>query len=122
LATRFGAPLSVTWDVAWTAAAVAALAATLLARARALEPHRARWNLWAVAAGFWLFGQAAWDLYSAIGSPPSPNLADAGWWGFAIVVVLSLVRIPGGSSWLRALATIEAVPLIIAASALTFAE
>ncbi len=36
--------------------------------------------------------------------------------------MLSMVRIPGGSSWLRALATIEAVPLIIAASALTLAE
>ncbi|HLY47645.1 MAG TPA: diguanylate cyclase [Solirubrobacteraceae bacterium] len=122
LATRLGAPLPLSWDIAWTSAAVGALSGTILGRSRALEPNRSRWNLWALAAGSWLFGQLGWDLFGVIGSPPSPNIADVGWWGFAIVVVLSLVRIPGGASWLRALATIEAVPLIIAASALTFAE
>ncbi len=122
LAPRFGAPLALSWDIAWTSAAVGALSGTLLGRGRAPQPNRSRWNLWALAAGCWLFGQLAWDLFGVVGSPPSPNLADAGWWGFAIVVILSMVRIPGGSSWLRALATIEAVPLIIAASALTFAE
>jgi diguanylate cyclase (GGDEF)-like protein len=122
LATRLGAPQAPSYDVAWTASAVAALAGTLLARGRAQEPSHARWNLWALAAGSWLFGQVAWDVYGVVGAPPSPNLADAGWWGFAVLIMLSMVRIPGGSSWLRALATIEAVPLIIAAGALTLAE
>ncbi|HTX30433.1 MAG TPA: diguanylate cyclase [Solirubrobacteraceae bacterium] len=122
LATRLGAPHATSYDIAWTAAGVAALAGTLLARGHAHEASHARWNLWALAAGSWLFGQVAWDVYAVAGAPPSPNLADAGWWGFAVLIMLSMVRIPGGSSWMRALATIEAVPLIIAASALTLAE
>ena len=107
LAARLGVSHSVSWDVAWTSAALAAVAGTLLARGRALGPNRGRWNLWALAAGCWLFGQVAWDVYSVVGAPASPNLSDAGWWGFAVLIMLSLVRIPGGSSWLRALATIE---------------
>ena len=122
LAARLGAPQGVSWDIAWTSAAVGAVAGTFLARARAEEANRARWKLWAFASACWLFGQAAWDVYGVVGTPASPNLADAGWWGFAVLIMLSMVRIPGGSSWLRAVATIEAVPLIIAASALTFAE
>ena len=122
LAERLGAPDGFSYDLAWTSAAAGALAGGLLARGRALAANRARWNLWALAAGCWLFGQVAWDVYAVLGTPPSPNWADAGWWGFAILVMLSMVRIPGGSSWLRAMATIEAVPLIIAASALTLAE
>ena len=122
VAARLGAPHGPSYDVAWTAAALGALAGALLARGRAHKPNHARWNLWALAAGSWLFGQVAWDVYAVVGAPPSPNLAAAGWWGFAVLIMLSMVRIPGGSSWLRALATIEAVPLIIAASALTLAE
>jgi diguanylate cyclase (GGDEF)-like protein len=121
LATRFGTPAAFTWDVAWTAAAVSALSGTLLARSRAVE-NRARWNLWAVGAGAWLFGQVAWDVYGVIGFPPSPNLANAGCWGFAICVMLSMLRIPGGSWSVRVIAMIESVPLIVAVGALTFAE
>ncbi len=110
------------WDVAWTAAAVSALAGMLLARGRSAEAQRPRWNLWAIAAGAWLFGQLAWDVYAVIGFPPEPNLANVGCWGFAILVMLSMLRIPGGSWSARALAMIESVPLIIAASALSFAE
>jgi diguanylate cyclase (GGDEF)-like protein len=122
VAALLGAPHGPSYDVAWTSAAIAALVGALLARGQAHEPNQARWNLWALAAGSWLFGQVAWDVYGIVGAPPSPNLADAGWWGFAVLIMLSMVRIPGGSSWLRALATIEAVPLIIAVSALTLAE
>jgi diguanylate cyclase (GGDEF)-like protein len=122
LATRFGTPAGVSWDVAWTAGGTGALAGTILARSRALDANRGRWNLWTLAAASWLFGQLAWDVYGAIGAPASPNLADAGWWGFAVLVMLSMARIPGGSAWLRGLALLEVVPLIIAASALTFAE
>jgi diguanylate cyclase (GGDEF)-like protein len=122
LATRAGAARLVCWDIAWTSAAISALAGTLLARGHALETNRARWNLWAIAAGAWLFGQLAWDVYALTGFPQSPNLADAGWWGFAIAVMLSMLRIPGASSPVRAVAIIEAVPLIIATAALTFAE
>jgi diguanylate cyclase (GGDEF)-like protein len=122
LATRSGADSEVCWDVAWTCAAVAAVAGALLARARAPDPNRPRWNLWALAAGAWLFGQLAWDVYGIAGLPPSPNLADAGWWGFALLVMLSMLRIPGASWSVRAISMIESIPLTVAATALTFAE
>jgi diguanylate cyclase (GGDEF)-like protein/putative nucleotidyltransferase with HDIG domain len=122
LATRLGFPLAVCWDVAWTSAAVSAVAGCVLARRRALEPNRARWNLWTAAAAAWLFGQVAWDVYGVTGFPQSPSLTDAGWWAFAIAVMLSMLRIPGASWSVRLVALIESVPLIIAVSALTFAE
>jgi diguanylate cyclase (GGDEF)-like protein len=122
LATRFGAASGPCWDVAWTSAATGALAGTLLARRRAAEANQPRWNLWALAAGSWLFGQLAWDVYGLVGSPPSPSLADAGWWGFAFLVMLSMLRIPGGNWSVRTIVMIESIPLIVAASALTFAE
>jgi diguanylate cyclase (GGDEF)-like protein len=111
------------WDVAWTAASVSALAAMLLARQRAIPEHRGRWTLWALAAMSWLVGQLAWDLFGAIGSPASPNLADAGYWGFAVIVIVAMVRPSRARSLsLRVVAAAETVPLIAAAMALTGAE
>src|ERR1700733_12834040 len=81
------------WDVAWTSAAISALAGTLLARRVATGPNRSRWTLWAAAVGAWLIGQLAWDLFGIFGSPASPNLADFGWWAFALLVTLSIVRL-----------------------------
>jgi diguanylate cyclase (GGDEF)-like protein len=122
LATQLGLPRKVCWDVAWTCAGISAVAGCMLARRRALEPNRARWNLWTAAVAAWLFGQVAWDVYGITGFPQSPSLADAGWWAFAIAVMLSMLRIPGASWSVRLIALIESVPLIIAVSALTFAE
>src|SRR5947209_741438 len=122
IATRLGFSLKVCWDVAWTCAGISAVVGCMLARRRALEPNRARWNLWTAAVAAWLFGQLAWDVYGITGFPQSPSLADAGWWAFAIAVMLSMLRIPGASWSVRLIALIESVPLIIAVSALTFAE
>ena len=44
--------------------------------------------------GCWLFGQLAWNLFGIVGSPTSPNAADFGWWAFAVLVMLSIVRMP----------------------------
>ncbi len=110
------------WDVAWTSAAVSAVAGTLLGRGVAAAPHRGRWTLWAAAAGCWLFGQLAWDLFAIIGTPASPNPADFGWWAFAVLVLLSMVRMPARSGALRIVVAAEVLPLIAAAAALTFAE
>ncbi len=112
----------VLWDLAWTASAVTALSGTLAARRVAVGHHRSRWTLWAAAAGCWLFGQLAWNLFGIVGSPASPNPADLGWWAFAVLVILSIARMPTGSRALRLVAAAEVLPVIAAAAALAFAE
>jgi diguanylate cyclase (GGDEF)-like protein len=114
-------PAVVVWDVAWTAAAVTAVAGGLAARRRATGPERGRWNWWTAAAVSWLLGQCGWNLFAATGAPASPNPADIGWWGFAILVMVGLVRVPARGRTLRLVAVVEALPLIVAAMALTSA-
>jgi diguanylate cyclase (GGDEF)-like protein len=109
------------WDVAWTAGAVSAVIGTLVARLAATGPDRTRWTLWAGAAASWLFAQAAWDVYGVVGLPASPNVADVGWWSFAVLVILSILRMRTHSRALRAVAAAEVLPVIVAATALTFA-
>jgi len=113
---------SLWWDVAWTAAAIGALAGTLQARRVASAPNRSRWTLWAAACGSWLFGQLAWDLFGITGSPASPNPADVGWWAFAVLVTLSIVRMRAPSRSLRLVAAVEVLPVILGAAALVYAE
>ena len=116
-------PLSalLSWDIAWTAAALSAVAGTIAARRRAAPANRERWTLWACAAASWLIGQVAWDVFGLIGFPRSPNLADVGWWAFAVLVMISLVRNTASSWRLRRLALLETLPLIGAAVAVTSA-
>jgi diguanylate cyclase (GGDEF)-like protein len=109
------------YDVAWTAAALSATVGTLGARQRARPEHRTRWTLWALAAGCWLFGQLMWDLYGVIGFAQDPNLADFGWWAFALVVMVSVVRFPRTDRSSVAVAAMESVPLICAAISLCLA-
>src|SRR4051812_6443405 len=71
------------WDVAFTAGAGCALAGMLAARRASVAEHRYRWGCWTAAAALWVAGQLAWDLFSVIGFPSSPNIADACWYGFA---------------------------------------
>jgi diguanylate cyclase (GGDEF)-like protein len=106
------------WDVAWTAGAVSALAGTLAARRRARLVNRRRWTLWAIAAGLWLVGQLIWNLFGVIGFPRSPNVADACWWGFAVLLIVSMSAIQSGPRAARVVAAIERVALIAAALAL----
>jgi diguanylate cyclase (GGDEF)-like protein len=117
---KLTAASSLWWDVAWTSSAVSGLIGTLLGRRGATGIERRRWTLWAVAVGAWMFGQLAWDLFGIIGSPSSPNLADFGWWAFAVVVMLSIVRTPTQSRALRAVAAVEVLPVIAAGAALAF--
>jgi diguanylate cyclase (GGDEF)-like protein len=109
------------WDVAWTTAAIGALAGTLFARTRAHPASRSRWTLWALAVACWLGGQLAWNVYGVVGFSSSPNVADAGWWAFALLVIFSLLRVSGPRG-VRLVALVEAVPLIGAAIALAVAE
>ena len=112
-------PATVAWDIAWTAGAVTAVAGGLAARRAAVGRERGRWGWWSAAAAAWLLGQTAWNLFGLTGTPASPNLADIGWWGFAVLVIVGLVRTPGRG--LRLVAAVEALPLIVAAMALTSA-
>jgi diguanylate cyclase (GGDEF)-like protein len=109
------------FDVAWTSAAICALAGTLVGRQATAGPARARWTLWVAACACWLIGQLAWDLFGIVGSPASPNPADLGWWLFAILITLSMARRRIQSGSLRAVAAAEVLPVIAAATALTFA-
>ncbi len=112
------------WDVAWTSAAVSALAGTLLGRGAASSTNRVHWTLWAAASTCWLAGQAGWDAFSIVTPdrlPSSPNVADFGWWAFAILVILSLVRMRTRSRALLIVGAAEVLPVIAAAASLTFA-
>ena len=119
--TSFG---TVSWDTAWTAAALSALTGTLVGR-RAAEPrNRGHWTLWSVAAGCWLAGQLGWDAFTIASPnsvPTSPNVADFCWWAFAILMILSLVRMRSRSRALLIVGAAEVLPLIAAAASLTYA-
>jgi len=110
------------WNTAFTAGAAAALAGMLVARRGADPAQRSHWTWWVAAAALWLAGQLCWDLFSQTGFPASPNLADVGWWGFAVLVIAGLLGVPGRTRNERAVAIVEALPLIAAAMALTSAE
>ena len=109
------------YDVAWTAAAVGATIGALAARGRARPENRARWTLWALAAGAWLLGQIMWNVYGIAGFPNDPNLADVCWWGFALIVTISMLRFPRSERSVRAVAAVESLPLICAAISLCLA-
>ena len=100
------------YDVAWTASALGGTIGTFGARRRARPENRGRWTLWTIATGSWLFGQLMWDLFGIIGFPGDPNLADAGWWAFAVIVLLSVLRFPRSERGILALAAVESVPLV----------
>src|SRR5579884_3968137 len=122
LAGRLIASPSVCFDVAWTSAAVGALAGTWLARSRAIEPHRSRWAWWTLASAAWLIGQIAWDVYGVTGFPPSPNIADAGWWAFALFTMVSVFQLSERPRKKLAVALFETGPLVAAAIALVIAQ
>ncbi|HEY2651843.1 MAG TPA: diguanylate cyclase [Solirubrobacteraceae bacterium] len=120
--TRVGAPAGTCLDIAWTSAAWSALVSLWFARSRAQPAHRRRWTLWAAAAGAWLVGQLAWDLYGVIGFPQSPNLADVSWWGFAVLTMVSVVGIGHEPRAKLAVTAVETGPLVASAVVLTTAQ
>src|SRR5438445_2551117 len=80
------------WDIAWTSAAVGALVGLWVARNTADRANRNWWTQLTIAAGCFLTGQLAWDLFGLTGTPQSPNAADIGYWGFAVFVAASMLR------------------------------
>ena len=123
LATQARVSPTVCWNLAWTAAAVSAFTGALLGRTRARSERTGGvGRCGSAAGGCWLVGQLAWDLFAVVGLPASPNVADVGYWGFAVSVIVSMLRVPGHSRALHAVTVAETLPLIAAATALTFAE
>jgi diguanylate cyclase (GGDEF)-like protein len=120
IACYAGLKASVCFDVAWTAAALSAVLGTCAARRRARPENRERWTLWTIATGCWLFGQLLWDLYGVIGFPQNPNLSDLGWWGFALFVMIGVVR-PQAERAIVAVVAVESLALICAAISLCLA-
>jgi diguanylate cyclase (GGDEF)-like protein len=110
------------WDIAWQLSSLSAVAGLVAARRAAAPADRPRWTLWAAGAGCWFGGQVMWDIYGLTGFPQSPNLADIGWWGFAVLVIISLVRTRTRSRSVRAVSLSESLPVIGAAFALTLGE
>jgi hypothetical protein len=47
-----------------------------------------------LAAGCWLIGQLAWDLFAVVGLPASPNVADA---AVAVVAICETCDTRGAS-------------------------
>ena len=112
------------WDIAWTAAAVSALTGTLLGR-RAAAPPQPR-PLDAVGGRVRVLAGRAAGLgpvqhHEPEHVPSSPNLADFGWWAFAVLMMLSLVRMRTRSRALLIVGAAEILPVIAAAASLTFA-
>src|SRR4051794_7125435 len=97
-------PAEAMWNAAFTAGALTALAGMLDARRGAPAGSRDRWMWWIAASAAWLGGQLFWDVYSVIGFPASPSPADFGWYGFAALVIVGLLRAPGRSRGERAVA------------------
>ncbi len=122
VAAYAGLGAGVCFDVAWTSAAIAATGGTALAWRHAHPANRDRWRLWTIACACWLFGQLAWDLFGIIGFPQSPNIADLGWWAFALLAMASMVRLARGPRPVRIVAAIESLQLVAAALALCFGE
>jgi diguanylate cyclase (GGDEF)-like protein len=109
------------WDVAWTASSFSALVGMLFARRAAAPANRQRWTLWAAASASWFVGQIAWDVFGLTSTPASPNLADVGWWAFAVLVIAGLVRSRAAPRSVRVVGTIETLQVVGAAVALCFA-
>ena len=122
LASYLGLRAALGFDVAWTSAAIGALAGTAFAARRANAANRDRWRLWTLAAGCWLVGQLGWDVFGVVGFSRSPNVADAAWWGFALVIMASMVQLERRSRTAPVVSTLETVQLIAAALALCFGE
>ncbi len=110
------------WDIAWTASSAAAFSGMLLARRAATGRQRRRYGLWAAACGSWLLAQLLWNLYGIVGFPQSPNPADVAWWGFAVLVIASLIRSEARSRSVRSVVLAETLPAMAGAVALVIAE
>jgi diguanylate cyclase (GGDEF)-like protein len=109
------------WDVAWTSAALAATVGTGAAAKVAMPANRLRWRLWTAASAFWLVGQIGWNVFGVTGFPTSPNVADASWWAFALLVIVSLTRSRAASRTVRLVTLVEVVPVVAAAISLSLA-
>jgi diguanylate cyclase (GGDEF)-like protein len=107
---------SVWWtNVAWTVAAVAAMAGLWHAALLAPEETRGGWRMLAYAGTAWLAGQILWDLWSL--GLPMHLVADLSWLLFAPFSAVGLARVAATESRGRQLVW-ETGPVVTATAAL----
>jgi PAS domain S-box-containing protein len=110
-----------TWAInaSWLTVGVAATIGASAARKRAVAPsQRQGWTLLLAACAAWLLGELGWTVLTVVSPSASPNLADPGWYGFAVLAGMGLHRLGGAASGERAVARFEIAPLIAAVCAL----
>jgi PAS domain S-box-containing protein len=110
-----------TVNAAWLTLGVAFVIAMAAARRRAQPSARVAWTLLLAGALCWAFGQVLWVLWLFVPAPATPNLADFGWYAFAVFTGLGLYRLgsAGHTRWWATSA--EIAPLAVAVCALVAA-
>ncbi|MDX6722364.1 MAG: hypothetical protein QOD73_768, partial [Solirubrobacteraceae bacterium] len=87
-------PQAASWlfALSWTAAGSVAVVGLAIGARRAVVPQARRaWGTLALAAGSWLVGQVAYDIYLVVGQvPPVPSPADAPWVLSGVVCIVGL--------------------------------
>ena len=105
-------------NVAWTSSGLAALVASASAFCRGRGAVRRAWGYLLAATASWVIGQLFWIAYSIGSLPPSPNVADVAWYGFAVLAGFGVYHLSGLP---RQIAGIEALPLVAASGTLVCA-
>ena len=82
---ELGLSQTLAWNAAWTAAR-SARSGRCSSRARARCRRTGQADAMGAAAACWLAGQIAWDMFT-VTDAASPNIADAGYWAFALLVI-----------------------------------
>jgi len=119
---RWGGAVGVHWwaDSGWTLASLLATGASLGTARRTRGGTRAVWLCFAGGCGLWLLGQLAWDYFELVAPafPPSPNLADLGFLGFALPFIAGLILIGRASRRVVVLVGLDILVLTLASGVL----
>lgn len=108
-------------NAGWLLAGSASVLAFAAGRRRTPVGARRLWTLLLIATTSWTLGQALWTLYAFIPAPSSPNVADLGWYVFAICAGMAFYEVSLNASRDRTMSRIEIVPLVVAVCALVTA-
>jgi PAS domain S-box-containing protein len=107
--------------VSWTLAGIFAVLGVASARRRAPAEQRRGWSILLAGSVAWLGAEVAYNVYALVGFPASPNLADIGWFAYAICTTVAVTRLIPASPSARRVAALERLPLLVATGALVVA-
>jgi PAS domain S-box-containing protein len=105
----------------WMVLGVAVVTALAGTRRRVAPAARRPWTLLLAGAVCWAFGEALWVLWLVVPVPSSPNLADLGWYAFAILTAVGLHQYARGAQPQAWVVRAEIAPIAAAACALVAA-